>query len=475
MDSTPYLNSLLRTGGNGKSLRSKILQAALGAANVKFASAYLLTRDREFQVSAKRIIGAMVVIFQEMKSGGYIEEVIAKNLFARAELLVRENHGKSDDERSYAWTSTDFVIELNNAFSISPGDEAMEAWRRRLMLIAFEGDFTHDTNAVSVDNHVFLADPSLEDWVSSGVAGYIHLTRGIVPMVEKYTDAQSYKMLDNPSARREIVNEEFLQQMSMAGGGASRVDEQPRDASTDPHELAALALIGVVLDEDCELSDSKASVQKVSTLFRGSRDAKKGAWAAMRERGLWKPAQHRHGRKVTYYYPSMTSPADTQKLFPDRDHLAVPLTNSFPERFIMHGLEQYVASPLRKHNLGAIQSHLQAIQDAHTAARSRGRDSDEKVAMIKRWAKHASKLQWGEDAALRLRDKLATTDGTLQAKYRFATIGDVCVRSRRHVDGLGTQGTSRQLQTVTQPGVVKLDFRACYLSLAIACLYTFLL
>ena len=80
--------------------------AALGEKNVKFASSYLLTRDREFQVSAKRIIGALGVVFQEMKKAAMIEELVVKNLFARAELLVRD-HGKSEDERYYAWIYID--------------------------------------------------------------------------------------------------------------------------------------------------------------------------------------------------------------------------------------------------------------------------------------------------------------------------------------------------------------------------------
>ena len=77
---------------------------------MKFVSTYLLTRDREFQVSAKRLIGAFAVIFQEFKKGAFIDDVVAKNLFARAELLVRENHGKAVDEQMYAWITTDFVI-----------------------------------------------------------------------------------------------------------------------------------------------------------------------------------------------------------------------------------------------------------------------------------------------------------------------------------------------------------------------------
>ena len=59
-------------------MRSKLTVSALGENNVRFASACLLTRDREFQVSAKRPIGAMAVIFQEMKKGGAIEEVVVK-------------------------------------------------------------------------------------------------------------------------------------------------------------------------------------------------------------------------------------------------------------------------------------------------------------------------------------------------------------------------------------------------------------
>ena len=59
-------------GGNGKTVRSKVSLAALGENKVKFASSYLLTRDREFQVSAKRLIGALAVIFQEFKKHGTI-------------------------------------------------------------------------------------------------------------------------------------------------------------------------------------------------------------------------------------------------------------------------------------------------------------------------------------------------------------------------------------------------------------------
>ena len=66
-------------GGNGKSVRSKLTQSAIGESKVKFASAYLLTRDREFQTSAKRLVGALAVIFQEMKKGGAVEELVLKN------------------------------------------------------------------------------------------------------------------------------------------------------------------------------------------------------------------------------------------------------------------------------------------------------------------------------------------------------------------------------------------------------------
>ena len=63
--------------------------AALGANLVKFASTYLLTRDREFRTSAKRLIGAIAVIFQEIKKGATIEEVVAKNLRTTVKLRTR--------------------------------------------------------------------------------------------------------------------------------------------------------------------------------------------------------------------------------------------------------------------------------------------------------------------------------------------------------------------------------------------------
>ena len=79
---------------------------------------------------------------------------------------MRDNHGKSTDEQSVAWLCCLFVLECNNAFSIGTSEMAFEAWRRRLLLIICEGDFTKDTSKVNVDKDICLGAPHLESWVS---------------------------------------------------------------------------------------------------------------------------------------------------------------------------------------------------------------------------------------------------------------------------------------------------------------------
>jgi len=52
----------------------------LGESRAKYASLYLPAIDREFQVSAKRLVGVIAVIFSEFKMHGAIEEIGATNL-----------------------------------------------------------------------------------------------------------------------------------------------------------------------------------------------------------------------------------------------------------------------------------------------------------------------------------------------------------------------------------------------------------
>lgn len=255
-------------GGNGKSLRSELTRAALGENNVKFASTYLLTRDREFQVSAGRLVDVMSVIFREVQKGAVIQEVVAKNLFGRAQLLVRENHGKSADELSVSWNTTDFVLECNHAFLIPSSDEAVEAWRRRPKLILCEGDFTTDPKLVNIDKGVYLADPGLDSWVSSGVAGYIRLTRGILPIVEQYTDKQTYDKLDKPSAMRQQLNEEFLDEMTGSGSAGDRVPEEVD--LLDVWQRTSMKLVSACLEDLREPVLAQKDIALVARLHQSS-------------------------------------------------------------------------------------------------------------------------------------------------------------------------------------------------------------
>jgi len=68
--------------------------------------------------------------------------------------------------------------------------------------------------------------------------------------------------------------------------------------------------------------------------------------------------------------------------------------------------------------------------------------------------------------ALSLHEGLAGSDGTLHTTYRFCPIKDVMARSRRHANGQSTQGTSKLLQSIAHPRVVKLDFQKCFATLA---------
>ena len=269
-------------GGNGKSLRSNLTRAALQETNVKFASTYLLTRDREFQVSAKRLIGAFGIIFQEFKKGTFIDDVVAKNLFGRAELLVRENHGKAADEQMYAWVTTDFVIELNHAFRVDENEETLDSWRRRLLVIACEGDFTRDTSLVSPAAGVFLADPELEAWVSSGVAGFIHLTRSIIPLIETTSEAELYRRLNEPSPDRLRLNEDFLREgrdqieLDVEGGGYDADDDDPENDGGGKDKVVDTAhrLASSILDSGADMTDSSGNFRKASSLHQGTREDK---------------------------------------------------------------------------------------------------------------------------------------------------------------------------------------------------------
>jgi len=441
--------------------------AALGETMVKFASTYLLTRDREFQVSAKRLIGVMAVIFQEVEKGGKIQEVVAKNLFSRAELLVRENHGKSEDERSYAWLTTDFVIELNHAFRIECDTDALKAWRRRLLLIAFEGDFTRDTSLVSVRDGMFLADPSLDDWVSSGVAGFIHLTRGILPLIERFTEREVYDKLDKLSPEREAINEEFLRQMASTEEGAEGCDDvQGGGVPLDPLSRASKRLAAEILEDGSEQSDAAKSITRAGVCLKGKPSERKLVWDKMKARGLWRPVVQRWGRKVSFYSPVLCSGAELAKLYPDLQKLSIPIDSTFPERFAVDRLQEYMERPSRRQNHATMVEHLQKAQGGEAGVRCKGRLSDADLEKLKDWSRHETKLASREAAAKALTNKISGTDGCLQSRYGFAEIQGVKVRSRRYILNAGTQGLSRQLQMIVQPKVVKLDWRKCFLTLA---------
>lgn len=440
--------------------------SALGEGKVKFASAYLLTRDREFQTSAKRLVGAMSVIFQEMKKGGAVEEVVIKNLFARAELLVRDNHKGSEDELSYAWVYTDFVIELNNAFRIESTQEALEAWRRRLMLVFFQGDFSSDPELVSIEKGIYLADAGLEAWVESGVAGYIHLTRGIIPLIEKYSYKQLYDKLNNPTPEREALNETFLQEMTSADSSINAAGDSGRHAGDDRTDSlleASLALARSILENCDNVTDAANSARKVSKLIKGTSAQKAQAWDNMKEKDMWRPLHQQWGRKVPFYFPVLTSPDCLVKLHPDMAGLRIPLDADFPELFDEEKMKSYVENTSRKHNLTVILQHIKAAMKKNGP--KGGYHGNDTVALIRHWTECEQKLECGEKSALDLLTKVQAAGNILRSTYAFSSIGDVCVRSRRHVQGFGTQGTSKHFQSIVQPFVIKLDFRSCFLSL----------
>ena len=374
----------------------------------------------------------MAVIFQEVQNGERIQDIIASNLFARAELLIRENHGKAEDERSYAWLSTDFVIELNFVFRSESDDDAIQAWRRRLLLIAFEGGFTRDTALVSVEDGHFLADPELEEWANSGAAGF---TQGILPLLEKHTAREAYDRLDKPSPARVALNEAFLTEMMRDDGNGAACRQggggDEADICLDPRVQASKLLAEQSVDDGFQMTDAPRLVARAGSCLKSKHPEKKKAWEEMKNRGLWLPVVRQWGRKVPNYFPALCANANLDQLYRDMQHLSIPIENASPEKFDLDALQEYLNCAARKTNLEAILMHLRAAQAGEAGVKNRGRLSEVDMERLQAWSRHEESLKSMEAAAQILLEKIDGTDGLLQVRYRSLAIQGVCVRSRR--------------------------------------------
>ena len=146
-------------------------------------------------------------------------------------------------------------------------------------ILECEGDFTKDTSKVNVDQGIFLANPNLESWVSSGVAGYIHLTRGILPLVQRLSDEDMYNKLDNLSDRRRELNDAFLKEMTGQEPTIKTCISEGVEPTVDPWTTTSNSLILMCLDgyhgETFELYGEKSVTNvirkyQIRTLSRAS-------------------------------------------------------------------------------------------------------------------------------------------------------------------------------------------------------------
>ena len=215
-------------GGNGKTLDAILRHSQFGR-RAKWISPTCFTVRDEFRKQGCGFVDCDVATVDEATSQCYLEEDVYKAFVSNGPLSCRmPNIGV--ETAMLSWPRTGKWWLLNGAFR-APGskvgrEEARKSWSRRHEVMELNSSYTGDPSKVDIQRGVFPADPDLETFFRSGLAGFIKMTHFTLPHLERTTEREIVEFFQNPCAERQNAAEKFADEILSDGDveGGSRRD-----------------------------------------------------------------------------------------------------------------------------------------------------------------------------------------------------------------------------------------------------------
>ena len=196
----PQLCVVMRgRGRNTKSGLSKLRAAVMGSGH-KFVPASVLHVPEEMRKQLLHFSQARCITIKECKGRVWLEEDVTKNLFGRDELDARLLFGR--ETKMFALDTCAIFWEMNMVPPRIMGDptnvDSLESWWRRFLICDFESSFTSSAEKVAPEDRIFQNDYTLAPFLKSGSAALTYLRYFVLPFMERHTEEDCVRILEEP-------------------------------------------------------------------------------------------------------------------------------------------------------------------------------------------------------------------------------------------------------------------------------------
>ena len=294
--------SFLSNGGNGESAKSKLRANVFGGSH-RFAGSNVFQQEEEFRKQGRQFAQAKCITIQECQAGKFLQESDFKNFVSGGHSPCRPNFGI---ETVYiSWPCCAKYWELNPNLPAINGDpnDVKSRWYfvRRLIVLVLESEFVTSSDGTSVDDRIFVEDPSLESFLEGQEARYAYVKYILLPRRIKYTRDELLNTVMQPGPR--ILQDTLNFVRKMANGGL-------RDAEPQQEGGVAGAVNGPSRSNSellvCQVHEASAGLTKITETFLQKLTCIPGLFVKESKKG--KPTRIQNFRNAVDEFPYLFKP-----------------------------------------------------------------------------------------------------------------------------------------------------------------------
>ena len=292
----------LSNGGNGKSAKSKLRANFFGGSH-RFAGSKVFQQEEEFRKQGRQFAQAKCITIQECQAGKFLQESDFKNFVSGGRSPCRPNFGIETVYISGPCCAKYWELNPNlPAINGDPTDvKSLWSFVRRLIVLVLESEFVTSSDGTSVDDRIFVEDPSLESFLEGQEARYAYVKYILLPRRIKYTRDELLNTVMQPGPR--ILQDTLNFVRKMANGGL-------RDAEPQQEGGVAGAVNGPSRSNSellvCQVHEASAGLTKITETFLQKLTCIPGLFVKESKKG--KPTRIQNFRNAVEEFPYLFKP-----------------------------------------------------------------------------------------------------------------------------------------------------------------------
>lgn len=214
LQTTDVCNIHKGSGGNSKSLLAELRHNAYGGTH-RYVSPAVMESEEEWRKQAIHFAHAHGITMEEVAIAAWLRPDILKTWWAGGFLPARPNYGK--ETQMLRWQGTAFNWNCNEAPRMKikdPSDpKSRESLERRVNIIEYFATFVSDPQKVDMEKMIFLDDPDIKEFWTSGMGRFIVWHDIWMPFMQHVSLADARKILTNPSDHQKRLRSAFVKDM----------------------------------------------------------------------------------------------------------------------------------------------------------------------------------------------------------------------------------------------------------------------